>query len=225
VYFYTITGDLLTTFTNPSPNSVYFGSAIAPVGDKVLIGASGGDGAAYLFSTNGSLLTTFTNPTPASLTWFGYVVAAISRDKVLITAFGDPTGAGASGVAYIFSTNGSRLTTLTNPSPARSGHFGYAAAVPGPDRLLIAATSDAGVTYLFDWGGTGAPGLKIDIVSSGLLRLSWPASSATWVLEESDVMTSSNFWSAVSPPFQTNLSGVSASLTPMGNRFYRLRRP
>jgi hypothetical protein len=50
VYLYKINGHLLTTFTNPSPASIYFGSAVAAAGDKVLIGAGGGDGAAYLFS-------------------------------------------------------------------------------------------------------------------------------------------------------------------------------
>jgi hypothetical protein len=232
-YLFNISGDLLTTFTNPAPStSAYFGSAVASLGeDKVLIAAMGGEGSAYLFSTNGSLLMTFTNPSPASYDWFGSVVASMAGERVIITAFGSPTGAQAAGVAYVFHTNGSLLTTLTNPSPALGDHFGSAAAVLAPDQLLVTATGDdttkldAGITYLFDLSGERAPSLKMGHVSDGLLRLDWPATAAAWLLEESDVMTGSNSWAAVSPPFQTNLSSISVNLIPMGNRFYRLRRP
>ena len=100
---------------------------MAAVGtDRVLIGAYGDDtgatdaGAAYLFSTNGALLTTFTNPTPAACDCFGYSVAAVGTDRVLIGAYRDDTGATDAGAAYLFSTNGTLLTTFTNPTPAAS---------------------------------------------------------------------------------------------------------
>jgi hypothetical protein len=159
---------LATTFTNPTPAfEDFFGRALAAVGtDRVLIGAYGDNtgafaaGAAYLFSTNGTLLTTFTNPTPAFQDWFGAAVAAVGTDRVLIGAAWDNTGATAAGAAYLFSTNGTLLTTFTNPTPEVNDSFGYAVAAVGPDRVLIGAWGDntgatsAGAAYLFSTNGT-----------------------------------------------------------------------
>src|SRR6185437_12273833 len=157
---------LRTTFTNPAPaESDWFGVPVAALGsDRVLIGASHDDvgatdtGAAYLFSTNGILLTTFTNPAPAAGDEFGFSVAAVGSDRVLIGA--DFGGAGDTGVAYLFSTNGALLTTFTNPTPAYTDLSGYPVAAMGSDRVLIGAyqddtgTQDAGVVHLFDTNGT-----------------------------------------------------------------------
>jgi hypothetical protein len=166
-YLFSINGTLLTTFTNPTPAvSDFFGCSVAAVGDKVLIGAyrdgTGATyaGAAYLFSTNGTLLTTFTNPTPATADFFGYAVAAVGADKVLIGAYLDDTGATVAGAAYLFSTNGTLLTTFTKPTPAASDSFGYAVAAVGTDKVLIGAYLDktgatfAGAAYLFSTNGT-----------------------------------------------------------------------
>jgi hypothetical protein len=133
--------------------------------DKVLIGADGtsagalNSGAAYLFSTNGTVITTFTNPTPAASDFFGYSVAAVGADKVLIGAHGDHFGANAGGAAYLFATNRTLLTTFTNPTPASGDRFGVAVAAVGVDQVLIGAdrddagTNDAGVAYLFHVNG------------------------------------------------------------------------
>jgi hypothetical protein len=167
-YLFSLNGTLLTTFTNPAPAANdYFGRAVAAVGtDKVLIGAFQDDtgatdaGAAYLFSTNGTLLTTFTNPTPAVSDNFGMAVAGVGTDKVLIGAYRDDTGATDAGAAYLFSTNGTLLTTFTNPTPAASDYFGMAVAAVGTDKVLIAAraddtgATDAGAAYLFNTNGT-----------------------------------------------------------------------
>ena len=141
--------------------------SLAAVGnDRVLIGAYQDDtgetdaGAAYLFSTNGTLLTTFTNPTPAASDYFGYSVAAVGSDRVLIGAYQDDTGGADAGVAYLFSTNGTLLTTFTNPTPAASDYFGYSVAAVGSDQVLIGAYQDntgaahAGAAYLFSTNGT-----------------------------------------------------------------------
>src|ERR1017187_817350 len=167
-YLFSVNGTLLTTITNPTPaDSAYFGSGVAAVGtDRVLIGAAGDNtgatsaGAAYLFSTNGTLLTTFTNPTPADYDAFGYAVAALGGDRLLIGAYGDNTGALKAGAAYLFSTNGTLLTTFTNPTPEASDFFGYTVAAMGNDRVLIGASGDdtgatyAGAAYLFSTNGT-----------------------------------------------------------------------
>ena len=167
VHLYDWSGTLLTTFTNPAPsNNDYFGNAMAAVGtDRVLIAANGDNtgataaGAAYLFNLNGALLMTFTNPTPATADYFGNAVAAIGADKVAIGAYLDDTGALNAGTVYLFSTNGTLLTTITNPTPASGDYFGYAVAGVGADKVLIGAYQDgasayqAGIAYLFNTTG------------------------------------------------------------------------
>jgi len=157
----------LVTFTNPTPaDSDNFGYSVAAVGaDKVLIGAPFDSigavyaGAAYLFSTNGTLLTTYTNPTPVGYDNFGCSVAAVGADRVLIGALWGDEGATNVGAAYLFSTNGTLLTTFTNPTPAVGDRFGCSVAIVGTDRVLIGAyaddtgASDAGVAYLFSTNG------------------------------------------------------------------------
>lgn len=169
-YLFGISGALLMTFTNPTPavhangQGASFGWSTAAVGsDQVLIGAPDDDtgapyaGVAYLFSTNGVLLTTFTNPTPAAYDGFGYAVAAVGADRVLIGAYGDSSG--ATGAAYLFRTDGALLTTFTNPTPAVSDGFGASVAAMGSNGVLIGAyrddtgATDAGAVYLFNTNG------------------------------------------------------------------------
>lgn len=168
-YLFNTSGKLLTTFTNPTPADVeFFGIAVTAVGsDKVLIGCRAHDsgyfaaGVACLFSTNGTLLCTITNPAPEAGDSFGYALAAVGGDKVLIGAeFNDSPGATNSGVAYLFATNGTLLTTFTNPAPARNDWFGAAVTALGTNRVLIGAYganvggTDAGAAYLFNINGT-----------------------------------------------------------------------
>ena len=167
-YLFNTNGTLLITFTNPTPaNNDKFGFAVAAVGaDKVIISAyndfnaPNGGGSAYLFSTNGTLLTTFNNHPSFGGESFGYAVAAIGTDKVAIGAIGDSTGAALAGAVFLFSTNGTLLTTITNPAPFPSDNFGYSLAVIGSDKLLVGAplkdglVTDAGAAYLFSTNGT-----------------------------------------------------------------------
>jgi len=167
-YLFRTNGTLLTVYTNPSPAAYdEFGWSVAGVGsDHVLIGAyrkdvgALNDGAAYLFNTNGTLLTTFTNPTPANSDEFGYALAAMGNDRVIISALRDNTGAAQAGAAYLFRTDGTLLTTFTNPTPAADDFFGNAVAALGNDLVLIGALSDdtgginTGAVYLFNTNGT-----------------------------------------------------------------------
>jgi len=113
---------------------------------------------AYFFSPNRTLLPTFTNPTPATVDLFGYAVAGVGSDRVLIGAYQDNTGASDAGAAYLFNTNGTLLITFTNPTPVSGDYFGYAVAGVGSDRVLIGAyrdgASSAGAAYLFSTNGT-----------------------------------------------------------------------
>ncbi|HTY86499.1 MAG TPA: tail fiber domain-containing protein [Candidatus Acidoferrum sp.] len=162
-YLFTTNGTLLTTFTNPTPASGdNFGYSITAVGsDYVLVGSPLDDagannaGAAYLFTTNGTLVMTFTNPTPVQDEQFGYALAAVGSDRVLIAAPWERGGAGA----FLFNTNGTVLTIFTNPPSAAGGRFGYSVAALGNNRVVIGAiwanngTSYPGAAYVFNTDG------------------------------------------------------------------------
>lgn len=130
-YLFSTNGALLTTFTNPLPQTGDFGRSVAIGGGLVLIDR-------YLFNTNGVLLTTFTNPTPASVFGFGSSIAAVGSDRVLIGADGYDFGVTNSGAAFLFSTNGALLVTLTNPSPGNH-LFGHSVAAAFKDKLVVGA--------------------------------------------------------------------------------------
>ena len=157
---------LITTFTNPSPTFVGngFGLSVNVAGvDRVLIGAPYARGTninyrpgeAYLFSTNGTLLTTFRSPNPISDQDFGLSLCAVGPDRVLVGAPFSSAAANSEGIAYLFSTNGSLLNTITNPTGLRN-LFACSVAAVDTDRLLIGSafgTNQAGAAYLFSTNG------------------------------------------------------------------------
>lgn len=143
---------LSTTFTNPNPESSGFGwsvSAIAP--DKVVVGApsfSSAAGRAYVFGTNGALLTNLTNPLPSNGDLFGWAVAAVGTDRALVGAWRNSTMTNNAGIAYLFSTDGVHLATITNPLPRLNEGFGWSVASVGSDKLVI-GTYHGEAAYLF----------------------------------------------------------------------------
>jgi hypothetical protein len=167
-YLFAQGGALLTIFTNPAPSAGdEFGWAVAGVNsNRVLIGARLDDenatnaGAAFLFDTSGALMATFHNPTPAPNDQFGWSLAAVGTNKVLIGAWSDDTGATNAGAAYLFSTDGNLLMTFTNPTPENFESFGDSVAAVGTGRVVIGATdayigtTNTGEAYLFDLNGT-----------------------------------------------------------------------
>lgn len=166
VYLFNLNGTLLNTLTNPPPTRDSFGWAVATVGtDRVLVGAplessvKMGSGAAYLLTTNGTVLTTFQNPEPIDHWGFGYAVAGVGNDHVLIGAqYNDPVIQFA-GRAYLFTTGGDLVTTFINPAPVVGSALGGSVVGVGSDRMLISAQGNkvdgvnAGMAYLFDLGG------------------------------------------------------------------------
>jgi hypothetical protein len=212
--------------------------------DRVLIGAPRDNtaaplgGAAYLFSTNGDLLTTFTNPDPAYTRtgfenldgdWFGFSVAAVGNDRVLIGAYANdaPNGTRYAGTAYLFSTSGALLATLTHPVPTFGGSFGGAVAAVGSDRFLIGTpafafrATNAGSAYLFSI--PPPPSLSI-ARSNSFVVLSWPAAFHNFQLEESTDLNPP--WSPVTPAPVNDGSHVSVSVpVDAPRRFFRLRSP
>jgi len=166
-YLYDTSGALLATITNPAPAAGdYFGNSVAGLGtDKIIVGAYSDDagtnnaGSAYLYDTSGVLLTTITNPAPAANDYFGYSVAGLGTDKILVGANQDDAGAVNAGSVYLYNTNGVLLVTITNPAPAANDYFGCSVAGLGSDKIIVGAYGNsngaiaAGSVYLFDANG------------------------------------------------------------------------
>src|SRR5215471_9808067 len=118
------------------------------------------------------LVRTFPNPTPGMSDYFSWTVAALGSDRVLIGAISDDNMATNAGIAYLLHTNGTLLTTFTNPSPAYvpppypeeelGDWFGYAIAPLGNDWVLVGAPYNegefccaySGTVYVFNTNGT-----------------------------------------------------------------------
>ncbi|NJN06126.1 MAG: hypothetical protein HC814_06865 [Rhodobacteraceae bacterium] len=170
-YLYDTNGMRLRTFSSPVVTDfASFGYSLAPLGsNRVFIGAFGASigafdntGSAYLYHTNGALLQTFTNPFPANGAGFGFAIAALGMDRVVIGAYGaSRAGATNVGEAYLFRTNGTLLAVLTNPVPVVDAAFGGSITVVDGDKIIVGAdgadrsgASDTGEAYLFSTNGT-----------------------------------------------------------------------
>jgi len=170
-YLFHTNGTLARTFTNPVPNAfANFGtSVIALDRDRVVIGADQQSrgaiaytGEAYVFHTNGTLLATITNPVPGELDAFGFSIAAMGVDRLVVGAYG-ATRAGLldSGEVFLLGTNGNLLAKLTNSYPSNYADFGGAVTVVDGDKILVGADgvqrggkSSAGEAYLLSTNGT-----------------------------------------------------------------------
>ncbi len=162
-------GNLLATFTNPSGGTeVWAGESVAVVGDAnlVVLSANGDNtggidsGAVYLFSTNGTFIGSIFNPTPAVSDYFGTSVAPLGKDRIVIGAYGDNAAGPNTGTAYIYSTNGTLLQTIPNPTPLSNDRFGVSVCALGTDRILVAGLrndsgpANAAMVHMFNTNGT-----------------------------------------------------------------------
>jgi hypothetical protein len=162
-------GLAIATLTNTAPEAyAELGFSVAALGsDRVIVGAPGDapggswTGAAYLFNTNGILLKRLANPNPGNYAGFGISVAPLGSNSVLVGANGDNTSGADAGIAYLFDTDGTILTTFHNPEPAVVKGFGVSLAAVGPDRVAIGAflrngsgTTPPGAVFLFQADGT-----------------------------------------------------------------------
>ena len=236
VYLFSTNGTLLRTFTNPTPVvDEGFGRAIAALEpDRVVINSpedsTAGQfaGAVYVFGTNGTLLTTITNPMPQVSVSFGISLAVVGSDKLLIGTPFDDRGANSAGVAYLFSANGTLLTTITNPAPAFDDEFGISVAAVGSDKVLIGAffddtgDTDAGAAYLFNLetsSSSPSPVLTIVRTAPKQISISWSPNTAGFVLQETLSLTPTNWGN--SPSGATNPVVIPAT-SPM--KSYRLSK-
>lgn len=155
-------------YTNPAPEvDDAFGRAVAGLGgDRVLVGAPYDDigaadaGSAYLFDAAGALLTTITNPFPAAEDYFGWSVAPLGTDRLLVgIPYADANGTNSGAVAA-FTTNGELLATFVNPVAGYEVWAGETVTTVGDHLVLVGADgddsggSDSGAAYLYDTNGT-----------------------------------------------------------------------
>ena len=123
------------------------------------------DGSGFSFSTNGAALNPpllVTNPVLSVGAQFGYAMAPMGGSAGhVIAAPGAEAGlTKTSGVVHLYSTFGTYVGQVVNPSPAAGDRFGHAVAA-GPDSGFLAgapfddaAGSDAGIAYFFDNSGS-----------------------------------------------------------------------
>jgi hypothetical protein len=182
-----------------------------------------------LFNTNGALLKTFTKPGPLAGYHFGESIAAVGTDRILIGSPYDDLGATNAGAAYLFDTNGTLLTTFTNPTPAVSDLFALSIAVSGTNTVVIGArqddtgATDAGTAYLYHL--IPNPSLRVAHNSNRVI-VSWPASAADFQLQSAESPAGTNNWSAVTNARALHLDTISVTNDANGTgRFYRLHKP
>jgi len=192
--FDAITGNLLHTFLNPTPQAQdLFGRFLAISGNNVLITAINDDtvgdmaGAVYLFdATTGNLLHTFLNPTP-DIDEYGESVS-IYGNNVLIGSYrhrDNPVDRDV-GIAYLYdATTGNLLHILQNPTPERNDKFGTSVSIYG-NNVLVGADDDntagtnTGAAYLFDVSTILVGGKIIPIESTSLILAG--AQSFSWMI-------------------------------------------
>lgn len=163
------TGDTLRVFHNPTPGTDNFGFAIAPAGNRVLIGAPTNDdargddvGAAYLFDVDtGQLLQTFTKPGARPGERFGYAVAVVGTGFAISAPFENSGNTLEAGAVYFFADINQTPLAILNPTPANFDRFGSSLAAINSTREIVVGTpsdgdanvTDAGAVYLYDTAG------------------------------------------------------------------------
>ncbi|BAY65998.1 hypothetical protein NIES22_61110 [Calothrix brevissima NIES-22] len=167
--FDAVTGTLLQTFANPTPEAGdKFGVSVAIADNKVLVGASGDNtgadnsGSAYLFDTRtGNLLETLTNPDIGNGDLFANAVDIQDGDALVIGAIGHDGIKPNIGAAYIFETASQKYYVSANENGNING-------VAYSDEDILEYDSKQGTWSVFFDGskvGLDAKGVDIDAFS------------------------------------------------------------
>lgn len=104
-----------------------------------------------------SFSSALTNPAPTVHLSFGYGLAGVAGDRILVGATDDANRAGR---AYLFHVDGTLLSSFTNPFSADGDYFGVAVAAMGSETVIIGApfqgsdVARAGAAYLFGTDGS-----------------------------------------------------------------------
>jgi hypothetical protein len=153
-----------------SPNEQVYGalgSSVSTTKGTTAVGAPyetvGGvndSGRVYLFSTAKATVTgTLSSPNPVDYGDFGYSVAVSGGTVVVGAPYETSGGMQWAGNAYVFSTGGRLLATLSSPDPQTDGVFGWSVAISG-SKVVVGAPfqstngqAGAGAAYVFTTGG------------------------------------------------------------------------
>ncbi|MBD2355862.1 PQQ-binding-like beta-propeller repeat protein [Tolypothrix sp. FACHB-123] len=164
--FDAVTGELLKTLANPTPEpGDKFGVSVAISKNQVLIGASGDDtgaansGAAYRFdATTGKLLETFINPSAYEGDLFGNAVDLDGGNALVIGAFGDDGSQPNTGAAYVFEKASDKYYVSANETGTVSG-IDYS-----DEDILVYDSKEGTWSKFFDGSeaGLGARGVDVD---------------------------------------------------------------
>jgi hypothetical protein len=171
---------------------------------------------------------TFTNPSAATIDNFGYSVAVIGADKLLISDAFPSNASPAVANAYLFSTNGALLASFPKPA-AVDYNFSVGMTTVGRDRFVICSKrSNIGAVnpglYLFT---LGLPPLSISGADTNF-TVGWNSVEPDLVLQQADTMSNPTLWSDVigTPAILGTTNTFPLTVPPeVTSRFYKLRRP
>ena len=153
---------LTLVITDPFPNMNMpdnFGSAVASIDGKILVGATHEDlsgmdaGLVYVCDgMTGGILQTIMPPVVVPSGFFGSRIIVIGERICVTQMAGGPLG---SGVVYVFDHNGALVQTITDPTPTAGANFGFAlgeldgALVVGAPMQNVGPLTSVGVVYVF----------------------------------------------------------------------------
>ncbi len=163
--FSAATGDLITTYTSPTPNTYdLFGESVAidGPGNVAVVGspyccAEGGAGAVFEISLVSGTMQTLVSPAPSSDGAFGTSVAA-GKGVIAVGAPEEPSnGAAAAGNVYLFSESNASvvISELAPPGTPKDAQMGVAVAVNGSAVIVGApfenasGLAGAGLAYIY----------------------------------------------------------------------------
>lgn len=153
-----------TILTSPNAQSNgAFGESVAVSGNSVVVGADSENasnlqdaGNAYVIYLVSGAVTTLSSPNAQTNGFFGSSVAISGNTVVVGAPYETASGFSRAGHAYIFSTSGSFIATLTSPNAQSYGFFGSSVAISGTtvvvgaDYEKVSGAVGAGNVYTFN---------------------------------------------------------------------------
>ena len=151
----TLTGQpVAAPLFNPSAAAAFFGSAIVPVGDQLLIGNSPNQTAHLFDVSNPQPVNTYHSPLPGSAVFFGNQVATLGSDLVIADSHESPQ---PGSVYRVNKNDGSLVSHYQSPSAPSGQIFGRALTTLGGNTVVVGAANGsggAGSVYVFNADGT-----------------------------------------------------------------------
>jgi hypothetical protein len=173
--FNSTTGQPTQTLSSPNARADgWFGWAVAMSGTNLVVGApnetargalAAGNAYTYTFTSAcvATLESTLPEPTPQAAKHLGLdggefgESVAISGSDVIVGASNETSHAlRAAGNAYLFSTSGTWLSTLTSPNAAANGSYGRSVALAGTTAYVGAPLEGSGGHVYIVFKATGA---------------------------------------------------------------------